>query len=272
MPSKITTLFSDYFQKEKIIYTTARLETYDIPTDAFLGTRLDMVEFSRNGIENNYYKLKIGSTSERASGNYSDPIFYIRRSKQILLQPTPDVSNGYLRLTYQKALPKLDKRRATVLSVTLDTSTKTITSLTFDPTVEIDVDALTEQNYFTIVDKNGSIKMRSIPVSSIDQTTGVVTLDAGFVYEDGESISAGDFACRGIESSTHSQLMESAERYIIAYMAWKIFKRDGSQDSLEQEKEMLMIEQDIIDATSEPQGDPSGIVILDSQYLNYAGD
>jgi hypothetical protein len=263
--SIVSTIFTDLFQVEKIIDTTPNESDYDIPADALLGTRIDLVEYSPTGNESDYYNVNKGNKREKLSGISSTPSFYIRRNKTISLQPQPSQSSGKLRITYQQALPKLDIRRGTVLSST--TSGSSLTSLVLDFTQQIDDTELLEENYITVVNKLGEIQMAGIPISAIDTTTGVVTIDAGFTFEDGETISVGDYVLRGKRSTTHSELADTFERFLLAYTNWKVFKIDSSQDSVEAQEELRIIGEDIKAACNEPDGDVSFVPILNGEYL-----
>jgi len=270
--------FADVFQAEKVINAVAGQEIYSLPSDTFLGIRIDMVEYSSSGGTDEYYTIKKASKRERTSGFTADPSFYIRRNKEILLQPAPD-TNGKIRVTYQKRLPKLDIRRGTVDSTWVPSSELNTTTNTFinnrivlDSTTSIDKTELLEENFISIVDKNGNIKMKNIPIDDIDALTGIVTVTSGFVYETGETISSGDYAVRGTESTTHSQLPDNVERYLVAYSNWKIFKRDSSVDSTEAQAELLALETDIVESFSVPDADVNYIPILDDQFLGSEGD
>jgi len=183
-----------------------------------------------------------------------------------LLQPSSQATGGLVRITYQKRLATLDIRRAQVASVT--TSGNSITSLVLDTSVNLDRDALIEENFITVVKRDGSTQMKNIEIDDINAGSGTVTVTSGFTFEDGETIEVGDYVLRGTDSTTHSRLMETAERYLLSYMGWKIFKRDSSNDAQEQFLEVSQIEQDIIQAISEPDGDVSYVAILDNQYLD----
>lgn len=241
-------------------------EAYTIPRDLYLGTRIDMIEYSASNRSQDYYLLKKGQLKERLNVQAGNPAFYIRRGNQILLQPKPQQS-GTIRWSYQRAIPKLDVRRGTVLSVTLDTVNKTITSLTFDPSVALDAAALVEEGYITIVDSNGFVNMRSIPVSAVSQTTGIVTIEPGFVYKDGETIVPGNFGLKGDFSTTHSELPDVCEKYLLEYCNTRIFIRDSQTDSAELGAILAKVQETLRLAFSEPDNDPDRIPLLDMQFL-----
>lgn len=262
--SLITQKNPGIFQAESTINAIHGQEAYDIPSDALLGNMLVHVEYANSGMPRGYITLKQGQLPERFSGVSSHPSFYIRRSGQILLQPAPD-DNGTIRITYIQAPPRLDLRRGTVGSVSL--SGNSIASLALNPTLNIDRTALLEENYLTVVDKNGIIKMKNIPFTAINETTGVVTVDPGFSFESGETISTGNYVVRGNRSTTNSNLPEICERYLIEYVNIKILNRDSSDDAIGQSAILTAIQEEILATFSEPDKDPDFVTILDGQYL-----
>lgn len=262
--SKILSVHPSFFQEEKVYYIVAGQERYDLPADVFLNTRVEKVEYSTTGQNKNYYPLKQGSLYERFSGSTNNPTYYIRFSDKILVQPTPS-GGGTLRVTYQKKAPRLDKRRATVDSVTLGTST--ITTLNFDPTQLIDDTNILDEIFVTFIDKYGVIKMKAVPITAINTTTGLATIDSGFEFEDGETIAADDFAVLGKFSSTHSSLPDICEKYMLKYCEWNILKRDSNNGAAEKERELAMVEEDITSAYAQADDDNDFIPILDSQFI-----
>jgi hypothetical protein len=276
--------FPDVFQEETVISTVNNQEEYSLPADTFLGTRVDMVEYSASARPEDYYYIKKASKRERLSGFTADPSFYIRRNDKILLQPTPD-SAGLIRLTYQKRLPKLDLSRGTIddswdSSAELDTSTNTFVNnrIIVDGNVDFDQEAVLAENQITIVDKFGVQKMRRIPVESItDISVGTdimyqIDITPGFTFEDGETIDIGDTVLRGKNSTTHSELSENCERYLVVYAEWKALIRDSSTDVAEKSQELLAIETDIVESYRVPDADVPTIAILDDQFLSADGE
>ena len=267
LQSAISGVYPMLLSQEKIISSVVDQEAYDIPDNAFLGNRIDNVEYSPSGRDDQYRKLKQGTLSERRSGISSTPSFYIRRSGQILLQPKPDTSQGKIRLTYQKQLPRLEIVRGYVSAVTLDSVNNQITSLTLDSTQSIDKVELEQETQLTVIDKNGVQKMRNVQFDEVDETTGIVTITSGFTYEDGETIAVGDSIVRGGDSTTHSELPEMCEPFITAYMNWKILKRDSSNDAVEMGQEVAALKAEIVQSFSTTDHDPDFIPILDDQFL-----
>jgi hypothetical protein len=265
--SLLNQAFPHILMASKEIQMVQGQEAYDIPEDVYLGTRIDFVEFSPNGEAQNYYPLKKGSLKERLNGLQTDPTFYIRNGSQLLMQPAPQSSNGKIRVSYQKAIPRLDIQRATVETVTLGAG-NTITTLVLDDTLLLDIDALLEEGYITVTDKDGVVKMQSVPVTAIS-TTGVVTIAPGFAYQTGEFIAVGDVVLRGKKSSQFSSLPDVTEKYLLEYANTRILIRDSSTDADAVGQVLLKVQNTLQTAFAEPDSDPDYVPVLDGQYLGW---
>ena len=258
--------FPDVMEAESTIDVIYNQEAYSIPYDAFLGNRVAMVEYSRNGLETNYRRLPKASKQERLQATNGEPIYYFRRDGKIYLQPKPQGgTSGLLRVIYQKAVPRLDIRRAKVGSVTLGSDS--ITSLVLDINEGIDDTTLVDEAYISIVDKDGILQMTRIPISAIDTTTGVVTVESGFTFDSGEVIAAGNYVVAGKYSTTHSYLPELCEKYLLEYVDTRLSIRDSSNDATALSAVTQKIEMDIMAAFSEPDADINLVPIISSEYL-----
>jgi hypothetical protein len=267
--TKILSMIQDknpqVFLEVSTVSSVAQQEAYTLDVDVYMNTRLVMVEYT-DSIPNNYRKLRSGMMHERTSGVTGIPNLYIRRDNELLLFPTPNNSAGTIRLTWQRRLPKLDIRRAQVLSVA--TSGTSITSLFLDPSASVfDYQTIIDEGYMCVCNKDGVISMRGIPVDDIDVTTGEVTVSAGFAFEAGESIAVGAWATSGAYSTTNSELNEICEKYLVDFMIWKVEKRDSSESSQEQNQELQDIAMDIIGSYSAPSADIIYVPMIDSQYF-----
>jgi hypothetical protein len=74
---------------------------------------------------------------------------------------------------------------------------------------------------------------------------------------------------RGKYSSTHSQLPDICEKYLLEYCNMRIFVRDSSTDQAEVAILMQKIEATLKQAFAEPDSDPDRIPIIDSSFLGY---
>ncbi len=250
--------------KEKIISAVQGQSAYELPSDAYLSNKVVSVEFSPTGRDQDYFPLDWTVNRNRVTGIQGTPSYYIRKSGSIYLVPEPQSSISTIRLNYVKRVDQLDKRRGTVDVAVL--SGLSITSLTLDLSGNppVDFDSLNLQNYICIVDRNGNMKMRNIEIDSISSSTGIVSVTSGFVFESGETIPAGSYVVGGQDTTTNSEMERNCERYILAYGAWKLMKRDSSIDSTEQENELLAMETEIAGMYADVTDDIIGIPILQS--------
>lgn len=240
-------------------YTTSVVgsqEAYSLPHNIYMGNKVTQVEFNSNSSGQQYfYPLKPGSLFERNSGSKGHPVKYIRKSGQILLVPVPQSSVGQLKINYVHKLPKLDLRRGSVASVTL--TSDAISSLFLNVSTDaVDTTELAKFTRVSIVDEEGNVKMPNIKVTNVDGSTGEVTVDPAFTFQSGETIEVGDYIVGGNYSSTHSQLDDMVERYLIAYATLKIFQRDSNITDLPvQQNILLAMEDEIIAAYQEISDD-----------------
>lgn len=254
-------------KKEKLITAVALQEAYDLPADVFGTTRIEKVEYSVTGNEQDFYEIDNGETEERQPGSSGNPSYYLRQNNQILSQPAPQQA-GVFRVTYEKVLPALDKRRGRVESVVLDSGASQITSLVIDATTftSDDVQVVNRKEYLCVVSKAGVIKMKGIPITEINANTGEVTVET-FTYEAGETIAVGDYIVAGEYATTHSQLPDICERYLLKFAVWRILKRDSSNDSKEAKQELDEMMGDILATYGRPDKEVHGIPIIDSEYF-----
>jgi hypothetical protein len=269
--SNIFQVYPNEYLKEVIIPVSGGVALYNIPIDCYLGSKLKLVEYSPNNDPNNYYTLEKGVVRERFNGIAGVPSFYIRKGPTILLNPGPATS-GSIRLTYFYKLPTLDIRRGKVSAVTLNPTSRSITSLTIDLTTMTtdDINNIQGNGYMTIVDKDGIVQMNQIPVSMIDPNTGILTLDGPFSFISGQSIAVGNWVCMGKNATTHSQLDDSCERYLLAHCNWKVEKRDSSVDSIEANEELISMLTEIVNAYKDADDDIDYITVLDIDYLSFS--
>lgn len=250
------------FYVEKEIDVVQGQAYYDLPDDVFLGNKVATIEYSSTGISEDYYPLEPISLKERS--NYEGyPVNYVRTTGKILLDPIPQ-QTGKIRINYVRRITHLDKRRGQVDIATISGSALTSLVLKTSGNVIIDGDSLNDVDYICIVNKKGEFKMKNIPISGVDTGTGVVTIDAGFTFSEGESITANDFVVAGADTSTHSEFPRNCERYLIAYASWKLLKRDSSADFAEQQQELLAMEEDIVNSFADIDRDYQRIPVYSS--------
>jgi hypothetical protein len=269
MQSAISRQHQNVFIAEDIQDIVGGQELYDLPDDILLNNRISNVWYSDTGRTRDNRRLRSGTLTERIFDRSNVPALYIRRSGKILLSPIPrsTIVNG-LTVNYQQKIPDLDVRRAKIASVTLDTSTRTITSLTLDTTVDFQREELLEESYMCVVDPKGDQQMSRIEFTDIDNTTGVVTVSGSFVYKEGETAQADWYVVRGYNTTNKCELPDTCERYLISYGEWVMNKRDSSADSGESAQELYAIRDEIVESFKKVDDDVKHITIDDTQFID----
>ena len=269
--AKITAQHPDIFIEEDIQNCVANQEKYDIDFKAAFKNKISKVEYSHDGSAKNYFTLSLSTSRNRSSRYEGYPSIYTRRNGQILVSPVPINSNGTLRISYTSKIKRLDKRRATVISVEGTTSAPTSFEIAYVNGTSVDSTELNKRNRITIVDKYGTIKMDNILVSSLGASAttndAAITIDTSlWTPVTGELIEVGDYVLSGRYATTHSELEEEVERYIQAYAQWKVLKRDSSVDSQEAVMELGQIEADIVASYADISDDIMEIPEINDDY------
>lgn len=260
----ISKKFPNAFLRSKVTALAANQEEYPIDDHLYLGTRIRDVEYSKSGEASTYrriYPTGLSTVRRNCGGGY----FYHRRNGVIILDPIPSTADGYLRVTYERALDWLALRAGVVQSFT-DTGTA-ITALAVDVTAsDFLSNDLSAAQYLCINDRYGNVKMYNIPVSSFDPASGAFTMDS-FTYAEGESLASGDYVTVGKYTTTHSDLEDMCARYLTEYISRRIFKRDSSDDAKDVHMELANIEKEIIESYELPDTTPKGFPVVDHEIL-----
>jgi len=248
--AKIIAQNKKVFAKEYIFSTALGQEEYDIPADAFIANKIVSVQYSETGNIDDYATLQAKTLLERDTSSVGHPTIYILRNGKILLNPIPPGNLGTVRLNYLQRPPNLELRRGTVSAVTLNNVNKTITALTITSTAADVALVNNDYNYFCIVDRLGNIKMKHILLAATG-ITGLgpytVNVDSSFVFQTGETITAGDYLIPGYFATSHHQLDDQLEHYLTTWVTVRILKRDSaSQDAVAMQDELVDMERDII--------------------------
>jgi hypothetical protein len=248
---------SKFFRTEAE-YDASGAERYALPADC-LGQSVITVEFSSTGGAKDYRALDRREYLERATVE-GDPLFYILDGANVLLNPYP--TTGTVRLVYNKELPRVDKRRSTVSS-----HTKSTTALSALTLVGYTADDYDLSDHLTVVDFNGVVKMRGIPYTAVDSGTGAVSIyGSSYTFPDGSTMSNGDYVCLGANASSHVQLPDFCEDFVLLYCAKRIMNRESSSDAADADPEVQRMAAEIIDLWSDMGGDVSQVTILNQDF------
>ncbi len=254
------------FVKQGTISTVAGQASYDLPTDVYLKHNIITVQFTPNGNEQLYYPLAQNYARNEVSVRALPESYFLRDGK-LILTPTP--MNGYanaLRLTYQYIIPQVDIRRAKVADIDGSNITLVDDAMLLQET-EAD---LSEGwvDFICLVDSNGVVLDRDLPVLGYNSTTKIISGSVDPATVPGGTI----YVVFGAYASTHSSLLDVAERYIVEYMTLRSQASDTSSEVGVTSQVLKMIEAEIIDAIESLEEDIFQVPILDTQFLNYADD
>lgn len=256
---------SQTYIKQDLLNIVSGTEAVDIPSDAFLGVNVLSVEYKYGSGANDYRKLKLSSMHERDTSSTGDPLMYISRNDQILLNPIPSssVTSG-LRVTYGYQLPTVDVRRGKVSAVddADDPTSITIGANTLATAAMSDSDLI--GTYITVVDKDGVIQMSNIPITAYDTGTGVITLGS-FTSTASEVVAVGDYVVMGANSSTHSPFPRACEPFLLEFVKRDIHSLLGDPMQVSSERKLIALQFRLESMFAEWNSDIKGISELDSE-------
>lgn len=240
------------FVYEQIIPAVANQEGYSIPDRLMFNKAIENVEFSADSTLPNYQNLRkmllVNKTTY--ASNYPSG-YYCARGKFFPI-PLLDSSAGSFRVSYERAVEDLDIRRGQVLSVTSLTSTTFASMVLQGASGSGDPDETSPQANFTTIDyisvcnSDGAVTARNIPVLSYDSTTNMLVPKSTHVFLTGETIAVGSYVTFHKWTSTHSQLPDECEKYLLRYCSQAIVHRDSSNDWAEDDEILQRMEKEII--------------------------
>ena len=248
------------FAKEAEIEASGT-EYVDLPSDCFGRQRVIAVHYSPTGSREDAYRLEQRRVAERYTIE-GFPKGYIPLKSKILVNPYP--ADGAFFVTYDPALPRIDKRRATVASRTVNSGV--LSALTLSTSAPFDQDDYSLDDYLCVIDLDGTIKAAGIPFTAVS-AGGVVTIQGTtHTLSGGESIAVSDNVVIGKYSSSHSQLPDICEKFLLSYCERRILQRDQSGARAEMNEDEKSQLQDIVATYIEISGDVEDIPVLENGY------
>lgn len=268
--NKILQTKSPLFTRQTQIAVTSGTATYPVPgtipnvvhtTGNILG-----IKYSFNGEAKSAYPLD-KRTSRQENSNPGYPTAYFLRDGQIVLSPIPNQSTGVLFVDYQYTLPTLDIRRGLISAHGLTSITLTQNSTLYVETGEDLAAGLVD--YISVVDKDGTIVANSIPVTSYDTTTRIITCTLTAAQNTAVT-NGSNWVVFGKYATTNSGLPDICRRYLVHYAARLIQMRDSNSETTVTKELVDEIEAEVLMACADLEEDLTAIAILDDSYLSYA--
>lgn len=257
LSAKIFGVCPDDFSATKTIPLVNEQEAYDVDDNLFLNNRIISVRYSPDGALENYRPLKPKTMQERDTRRLGTPAYYIRLNRQILINPIYTGTSGTAEVTYYRAIDNLDVRRGKISNKSAGPN------IVLTCGVEYDSPALGRAEYVCLVDKHGVVKDYNVEVSSYSVVAHTITTTASTL-----NAAVGDYVVCGKYTTTHSELSTHCARYLKVYAQKRMFAKDSSNDSIEEDAELTMIFNQIIEAYSDSSQDPIEVPLLDD---NLAG-
>lgn len=252
--NRITGLLSSLknVQRPLVAYVEISLvggqQAYTIPDRLAMNKHIHDVQYSTSGTTDDYVplpKLQLFN-QDPYSSNYA--VGYFVASGQIYVVPPPVVSTGKIRVFYDRTPDDLDKRRGRITAVTGLTST-TFTSITIATTPDETSTPvnLTNSEYITVVDDQGTVQAYAIPFGSYVTATDVWTPRSGFSFtRPGDAIEVGDYVVFGKYSTTNCSLPDEIEPYLIQYSAACMLDQESSADIVTKTPHLQALENSIL--------------------------
>ena len=248
----IVNTFRAKFNDFETISIVARQESYSVPTKAFMDDQIAMVEWSLTGLTRDYRALKRVTMRERNSVE-GWPSRYTVANKKIYVWPIPVSPVGTLRISFTRKVPTMDKRRAQVSASTIvgtNLTALTLKGVSGAAISSTEVSEFSEDDFLCVVNSQGQILMAGIAYTAVS-ALGVVTLDGNHAIQTGETIPVGAYVVMGEYASTHSELPDDIENYLVCYGAWQVYKRDANDQFGPQQQQVITMKQSIIDNYAE---------------------
>jgi hypothetical protein len=194
---------------DKVMYTCILAHTSS--TSFYVSKKLRWIESSIHN--NNYSRLERASINEK-----SKFVGWYTEDKNLCLTFDPDKSlNLGLRVSYPRIIKDIDIRRGTVSAI----SPNLIVNIATVPSGTVfDVD------YISIVDFDGNTVQNNIQVTGYNAGTGAISTTTTI-----DTTCNGKYVVYGKDTTTHSELPDICEPYLIEYMALRTSTSDSSSDS-----------------------------------------
>lgn len=236
---QITAKYPNIMFNTAEIAITEGVNKYSLPDNVYLGLRIGLVQYSRDGKEENFVTLyqKPDLENDTSSGtpyawHREGP--FERDSVQIVVEPIPTgvISGAKLRVRYQRAIDRLSLRIGQITSVTV--AGGLITAITLNNstalTDQLNAAALNRKP-LCIVSPEGIPVAYNLIYTGYNSLSGVVTLATPYkspilstrAPQNNDYITLGEYA------TTHCTLPQSAQSYLIEYCNRRIKKREASK-------------------------------------------
>lgn len=265
----ISLLYNYAFEESQDVAIVANQSSYEVTDNLAFDSRITSVWYSPDGSEAAFRPLRPTPNRPDRLTTGPRPIFYRRRKNKILIEPTPIVAQGTLRIIYERALDRLALRRGRVNGTPSGTDID-LTHSSGAPTTD-DEALFTENTYVCISDPFGTPLLYNGVISSYNAATDVITLAANVSTYLVSGVTLADLAnayiTLGKYSTTHSKLPDEAEGYFIEWVNRKLHAVDSSVQFADTDEMLKEIESTIVQSYRRPDKDVKPFPTVDFDLL-----
>ena len=198
---------NDLFISDYVFQLVPGQDSYDLPVNIYAKSSVDNLAVSfLNGLSNTYLPLK-----KKSQKQLGFTFGYFIQEGKMYMSPRP-TSALNMKLSYVRKLPTLGIRGGTVASTTSTTIVITNYVSGFEGL----------SDYISIVDSTGTILVSGLAFTFNGTTT--------FTVADTTGITNGSYVVSGKYASTHSQMPDECEKYLITALERMIQYRQSSPD------------------------------------------
>lgn len=194
------------------VYRTGMIqnqESYSLPSNIYSPNAVTGVRISQGNDQ--YFPIERITEKERQRG-YG----YALIADKLYISPTPRwTATNMLEITYQKRVNRLGVRSGSIQGYVSGTGVITLSA-------GYDADIGKYDDFFCVVDSTGAIVNENLPI--INFNAGALTTTAGLTIANGNFIVCGKYA------TTHSELPEFCEKFMLIYVERKIQAIESSSD------------------------------------------
>lgn len=245
------------FEESQDVNITANEDTYTVNDNVAFGSRIVSVWYSPSGAESAFRPLRPTPNRPDRLSIGTRPIFYRRRGNKVIVEPTPTVTQGKLRIVYERALDQLALRRGRV-NGTPSGAVIDLTHSSGAPTTD-DEALFVENSYVCISDPFGTPLLYNGVISSYNAANDELTLKANvstyLVSGYAPSDLADGYLTLGKYTTTHSKLPDEAEGYLIEWVNRKLHAVDSSNQFADTDQMLKEIESTIVASYRRPDKD-----------------
>ena len=233
---------------------------YPWPKDIYVRA-LETVQWVDNRYGSTPITLNKSYTKEKLATRVGYAYSYIPSHDGI--EMNPPINYGKLFFTYEKTIPRLQKKSGQIITATM--AGDQLTALVVDAAGEMyDEEEINSDYFLCVCDKYGNIKASDVEYESC--TGGVFTLQP-FTLPAGQTVEVDDFILVGQRQTNVSELPDICEIYLRKYVIYMVRYGDSSSWTKEARDDMASTLAQMDDSFSRMSEDISEIPITNYELL-----